>query len=151
MLRIISLLILLPTPCYALDVSPIAFMASYHTRATTASGKPYNDFNLGGGMDITQGTKWRYGAILADYKNSISKNSVVAVGKLDYCFEDGVRICPGMVAGMVTGYSSTVTPMAAPTLEIGYGRFSAVGTILPTQDFRAASLTGWLKYTIWKF
>lgn len=146
--KIIIILIAISTPCYALDVSPIAFMASYHTRATTAAGKPYNDFNPGVGIDITQGSKWRYGAILADYKNSISKNSVVAVGKLDYCFEDGIRICPGMVAGLVTGYGSTVTPMAAPTLELGYGKFSVVGTVLPAQDFKAVSLTGWLKYKL---
>lgn len=149
-MKILLLPLFLLTACQGMELSPEVMATSYHTRETTPAGKPYNEENWGGGLHITTKSEgWRYGGRALTYKNSIDRHSALAVGTVDYCFDNKPWvICPGVMAGGVTGYGDHIRPIAAPTIELGYGRASIVLTAFPTSDFSAGVVSGWLKFKL---
>lgn len=143
----------LATNAGAWDLSVQGTAASYHTRADTPAGHPYNDFNPGAGIELLQPAgHWRYGITTLNYYNSVKRDStlVAAIGK--YCVGDAWHGCAGAFAGGVTGYTTKlIQPIAAPIIEGGYKDISIEVTTFPTSDLKAEVFTGILKYKVWSF
>ncbi len=152
MLRIISLLILLSTPCYALDFSPEIYITSWHSK-DKPSGEQYNQFNPGIGASLTGKVSehWKLGIRGADYRNSIDKNSAYLAGTVDYCRGDTWHICGGAMLGAVTGYTPSIKPLAAPVVGLGYDRVTLNLTAFPIQAGAGFAVSGWLSYKAWSF
>ena len=148
----IMLLVLLPIQAGAWDLSIDGTIAAYHTKATTAAGTKYNDFTPGVGGEIKQSNgNWRYGIMGINYYNSIRHDSTLVAGVGEYCQGKETFACVGACAGGVTGYTKAVTPIAAPIVEMGYGRTSVELTTFPTTGFHAEVFTGIVKYKVLTF
>lgn len=151
-LTLISLLAL--SSCAGYQAEGVLSTFSKHSRETTPAGKPYNENNLGAGIHVTTkdwlSSGWRKGVLAMSYDNSLNRQSNLVAGTIDYCHEDGIRVCGGVMAGGVTGYGG-VSPVIAPTAEIGYGKVSLVGTMFPTSDMRALVGTILIKVKLWEF
>lgn len=150
------LILLLLTACaeHPTTVSPELYITSYHTRDTTPVGKKYNEFNPGVGVHVTQDMgNFRYGMRAGTFENSFKDQTEVLAGTAEYCVGDQFHACGGAMLGGIHGYNKTQFAQfaAAPTLEVGYERFSVDFTAYPTSDRNAAVLTGWLKYKAWEF
>lgn len=150
----LAILLLLTACGQTTTVSPELYMASIHTRSESPAGKKYNQFNPGGGVHVTQNAgNFRYGVRAGIFENSFRKPTEVLAATAEYCMGKDFHACGGVMAGGVHGYSTTQFAQfaAAPTLEVGYQRFSVDFTAYPTTDGKAGVFTGWLKYKLWEF
>ena len=85
-------------------------VGSKHFGTTTK----YNEQNWGLGLSKEYGDN--YVISIGAYKNSINNTSVYATGTVQTAKYNFIRL--GLEAGLVTGYTDTVSPLIAPIVKV---------------------------------
>lgn len=149
------ILLLLVAGCsQPVSLSPELYATSWHSR-DKPSGESYNQRNPGLGVAIKRPVSehWQAGGRVADYRNSLNKNSAYGAALAEYHIgdESALHGYVGAQAGIVSGYNASVEPLAMPVVGLGYNRVTINLTAFPIANGHGVAVSGWLSVKMWEF